>query len=203
MKLNKFLTAMVMSGIVLTSCVQGLVVITNDIDRSKNEAIECGADITTAREEVIFVPEKHIGLEVPDGDTRFKSYMDYRTLTNHRSDQWHLQEKAETDENGLRVYDGCYMVALGSYYSTTIGDKFRITLDTGVSFDAVLGDMKADCHTDYCNQYFPMNNGQKNVVEFIVDVHELNDKARVMGDISYINGFKGNVTKIERIYDNE
>jgi hypothetical protein len=46
-----------------------------------------------------------------------------------------------------------------------------------------------------------MNDGGKNVIEFIVDTDELDSMARKMGDISFISGFKGNVSTIERIYE--
>ena len=136
-------------------------------------------------------------LTVPDIDTDFKSYMDYRCITDTHSTQYRLQQDAETDENGLRTYHGRYMVALGTYYGE-VGDELTITLDSGECFDVVIGDIKADCDTDKTNRYHPMANGGGNVIEFIVDTKELPKKARYMGTISAIDGFDGNVEKIER-----
>ena len=139
--------------------------------------------------------------DVPAGDTAFKSYMSYKAITNTKSDQYKLQQKCWTDKNGLRRYDGDkYVIALGTYYADSIGEEFRITLDTGKSFNAVVGDFKADRHTDALNQYTPMEN-RKCVVEFVVDTPSLDKTAKRMGDISYIKGFNGNVEKIENVSD--
>ena len=174
----------------------------------KTEKIECGAMTEAAIEEKNFdkvavgrTDPKPVEYGVPVGDTSFKSYMDWETITNTRSPQYKLQENCYTDCDGLRKYGDDYCVALGSYYAKYIGERFRVTLDSGDSFTAVVGDFKADRHTDSVHRYTPMANGGKNVIEFIVDTDELDTTARKMGDISYISGFKGNVSTIERIYN--
>ena len=146
---------------------------------------------------------RYVEYDVPTGNTSFKSYMDYRAITNTESRQYKLQQEAYTDDYGLRMYDDMYMVALGSYYVDEIGDIFRITLDNGTVFYAVAGDLKADKDTDECNQYHPMENGLRNVVEFIVDTRELNSSVRKSGTIGTYTEFKGNVTSIERVYKYE
>lgn len=143
--------------------------------------------------------EKQKTFEVPDGDTSFKSYMDYRAITNICSDQFKLQQECVTDSHGLRRYGDDYVIAVGSYYSKNIGDRLTITLDNGSSFTAVVGDFKANKHTDSTNRYYAMSGGKKNVIEFIVDTDALDNKARRMGDISYIDGFVGNVKSIEKV----
>lgn len=137
-------------------------------------------------------------LSVPSGDTSFKSYMDWECITNTRSTQYKMQEQSYTDSTGLRRYKtGEYMVAMGTYYGQ-VGDRFKITLDSGKTFECVLGDQKADVDTDMTNRYTEMGDDQKNVIEFIVDTDKLPDMTRKMGDISY-DGFEGNVKKIERM----
>ena len=136
-------------------------------------------------------------LTVPDIPTDFKAYMDYRAITDTHSAQYRLQQSAETDENGLRTYHGKYMVALGTYYGE-VGDELTITLDTGESFDVIIGDIKADCDTDATNRYHPMANGGGNVIEFIVDTKQLPHDVRWSGTVSSIEDFAGNVEKIER-----
>ena len=138
---------------------------------------------------------------VPDGDTSFKAYMDYRTITDTSTPQYDLQKRCWTDCDGFRRQTDDYVVALGSYYSTEIGDRFEITLDTGVIFTAILGDQKADRDTDDLNQYTPLGNdkSKKNVVEFIVDVDKINKKSRISGDMSNSYGFTGNIISIERL----
>jgi len=124
--------------------------------------------------------------------------MDYRTITDETSDQWELQKKAITDENGLRRIGDHYIVALGTYYSDRCGDVFQIELEGGETFTAIVGDIKADIHTDCSRMYCPMGNGKGNLLEFIVDSDKLREEAIKTGDISYI-GFEGDVVRIDKI----
>jgi len=137
-------------------------------------------------------------LEVPNMNTSFKTYMDYRTITDKSSRQWKLQQQAVTDSQGFRKVGEYLCVALGSYFSTNIGDKFKITLDSGNIILVILGDCKADIHTDKTNRYIPKN---KNVVEFIVDSNKLDKSVKAMGSVGVLDGFKGRVVKIERIVE--
>jgi hypothetical protein len=170
------------------------------------EEVDAGAAVMTAAiEDKRFGSPKPVEYEyaVPVGDTSFKSYMDWECITNTNSTQYKLQQDCWTDDTGLRRYGDDYVVALGSYYAKYIGERFRVTLSTGEDFPAVVGDFKADCHTDSLNRYTPMGDGGKNVVEFVVDTQELDDTVRKMGDISYIEGFEGNVERIEKVYESE
>ena len=145
-------------------------------------------------------------MQIPNCDTSFKSYMDYRCITNKASDQYKLQQSAWTDDMGLRRVDDYYLVAMGTYYSNTVGDKFRITLEGDKTFDVMIGDIKADIHTDNSNMYSPVYNENgtfksANVVEFIIDIKSMDRKVKLMGDVSAYEEFKGNIVKIERISD--
>jgi hypothetical protein len=135
-------------------------------------------------------------MDVPYGvDGSFKTYMDYRTITNKRSWQWGLQTKAYTNKEGFRMIDGKYLVAMGTYYSKGYGEEFIITLDSGKELNVMVGDIKADRHTDSTNKYITRNG---NIVEFIVDTNTLNGMSRKMGNVSY-SGLWGGITKIEKI----
>ena len=123
----------------------------------------------------------------------FKSYTNYKCLSRS-SAQWKLQKKAYTDKNGLRKIGDDYLVAMGSYYTKHLGDRFKITLSTEKSFTVRICDFKANSDTNSTHQY--TTNGC--MIEFYVD-RNLNPKARRMGDISYIKGFKGNIIKVEKI----
>lgn len=170
----------------------------------ENERTAAAQALKTAQvREVATDSEPATEYAVPYGDTSFKSYMDYRCITNHESAQWALQKYCKTDGSGLRRYGDDYVVALGSYYADHIGDRFKITLESGEEFTAVVGDFKADVHTDASNRYTPMSNGRKNVLEFIVDTKCLDRKAKLMGDISYVDGFLGNVLSIEKVEKND
>lgn len=149
-------------------------------------------------------------MEVPNVDSEFKAYMDYRTITSPSSTQYKMQNDPNTytDAEGFRKYTDAtgeeyYMVALGSYYTgDSCGKKFRITLDNGQAFNAVTGDVKADIHTNSTHQY--RDNGTvTNVVEFIVDSNAIPDTCKKMGSMSYAGegAFKGNIAKIELIDD--
>lgn len=147
---------------------------------------------------------KMVSYAVPDGDTSFKTYMGYQAITNTNSAQYKLQQKATTDEHGLRQVDDYYIVALGSFYTESIGDKFVVELDTGVRIKVIVGDFKADKHTDNTNRYIDIydNNGNfisHNVIEFIVDTATLDKTAKNWGDISAIDGFEGNISAIYKL----
>lgn len=140
---------------------------------------------------------------IPNYDTSFKTYMDYRKITDKTSAQYMLQMEAHTDDMGLRKYEDHYIVAMGTYYSDNVGDTFKITLDNDTSFNVIIGDIKADCHTDSKNMYSPVydQNGNlisANVIEFIVDTKKLDRSVKRLGTVSAYDDFKGNIVKIER-----
>ena len=140
---------------------------------------------------------------IPNYDTSFKTYMDYRCITDKTSAQYMLQMEAHTDDMGLRKYEDHYIVAMGTYYSDNVGDTFRITLDNDIYFNVIIGDIKADCHTDSKNMYSPVydQNGNfvsANVIEFIVDTKKLDRSVKKLGTIEAYDNFKGNIVKIER-----
>lgn len=138
---------------------------------------------------------KTILLDLPSVSGEKKTYMDYRCIKDKKSKQYELQQYAYTDSYGYRRVGEYYMIALGSAYGTEIGSKYLITLESGLRFPAILGDCKADIHTDEHNKYNPHN---ENIVEYIVDSTLLHKPSRVMGDVSY-GGFEGAVTTIEKI----
>lgn len=170
------------------------------VEEPKQEPIpEPIPDQTTVESEVIdeyFDDAQVIGeYAVPSINTNFKSYTNY-TLLSKRSIQWKLQERAYTDENGLRKIGNYYLAAMGSYYSTTIGDKFRLTTDTGAVFDIMLCDGKSDRHTDSRHMYTTANNC---MVEFYVDTTKLNRKAKRAGSLGVLPEFSGSIVKVESL----
>lgn len=134
-------------------------------------------------------------------DFSFHSYMDYRKITHTNSKQYELQQKCWTDELGLRRCGTDYVVALGTYFSDNVGDRFKIYLDNGNSFYATVGDIKADSVTDELNAYVPMDNSIGNMVEFIIDDKAANTNMLMLGTVSYHDFFNGSVINIERIED--
>ena len=165
---------------------------------SSNESIKIEEPTqTTVESEVIDEyfddAQPTIVYQVPNIDTTFKSYT-YYTALSKRSIQWKLQEKAYTDENGLRKIEDYFLVAMGSYYSTRIGDCFRITTDTGATFKVMLCDSKANKHTDSKNMYTLENNC---MVEFYVDKTNFNLLPKIRGTLSVFPQFDGSIIKVE------
>lgn len=152
-------------------------------------------------EEIIGVQEdkelySYNTLELPTEATgEFKTYMDYRKITDKTSKQWNLQQLATTNEKGFRVFNGRYLVAVGTYYANEVGKELKITLDNGFVFYAIVGDIKMDTHTDANNQYVPING---NIIEFIVDINKLDPTTKKLGDVSNL-GFKGKIVRIEEV----
>lgn len=140
----------------------------------------------------------NIEYETPDNSGAFKSYTNYRLLSKN-SPQWNkiqCDENAYTDENGLRKVGEYYCVAMGSYYTDTLGDLFEITTEGG-TFKVIICDFKADHDTDAKNQYTSAN---RCMTEFYVDTGSLNKTAKLMGDISYIDeSFEGVIVEVNKI----
>lgn len=135
-------------------------------------------------------------LPVPDIATDFKTYMDYRAITDTDSVQYALQQEAYTDSLGIRRIDGDVCVALGTAYAEGCGERFEITLDSGNTFTAIVGDIKADCHTDPSNRYVELWEGHGDMVEFIVETEKLDDTVRIMGSVGEYEKYSGSVTSI-------
>ena len=132
-------------------------------------------------------------------DSNRKLYMYYTSVTCEASDQYKLlySDYCKTDPNtGIRMYGGRYCIALGSYYTTQIGQKVDVVLENGNIIPCVLGDCKADIHTNATHQY---NWGTGNVVEFIVDPYVFDYLKDDTGTCNWIWGFDGKVTRINLV----
>lgn len=176
--------------------------------KTKNESIgntnEPDLETPVAKTCLVEIVEQEIQLEIPDCDTSFKAYMDYSCITDDTTMQWELQQKAYTNEYGLRKIGTDYCVAVGSYYSETVGERFKITLENDNEFTVIISDLKKDEHTDSSNRYSPVydENGEfysANVLEFIVDTDQLHSMVTTLGTVSYYDEFEGNIVSIEKI----
>ena len=140
-------------------------------------------------------------LELPSISTSRKLFTDYRCYNLWYTPHYRLQQMAWTDEYGLRRFNDDYIVGLGQFYSTDIGDRFLVTLDTGVTFSIILGDNKAATDCDERNQYTPCTdfNGSANanVLEFIVDHNSLPKEVHMCGGVECLDKFKGDIVKLE------
>lgn len=178
-------------------------------DSKENMKVDAAVEQAIS-EEVIDEPKidpvTYTDLGVPTNvDTSFKTYMDWRTVTNKASNQYKLINAygfhddqgfmRALGEKDLGITDDYYMIALGSYYGTTIGTKYRITTTEGRVFYGILSDCKADRHTNSTHQYAR----NKDVVEFLVDTRYLNSAVKRMGSANIYSPLRGAIAKIERI----
>ena len=129
-----------------------------------------------------------INLNISD----FKSWMPYTAITDKNSLQYKIICQATPDENGIMKISNFYCAALGSAYGK-VGDKFKITTDTGNIFYIIKADQKSDQHTIGDNK--TSLDGSK--VEFIVDKNNLNKEVKKTGNVSVINQFSGKIKNIE------
>lgn len=82
-----------------------------------------------------------------------KSYEYASAITNKGSKAYELKSISETDENGFLRYKERYLVAIGTHFNAPVGTFITITLENGEEIPAVVGDIKADKHTDQNNVY--------------------------------------------------
>ena len=97
-----------------------------------------------------------------------KHYMPYHLVTNKTSKQYYFLRDADatTDkETGIRLHDGRYCIAVGSYYTSKIGTKINLIMENGSTVKCVLGDQKAD--RDTIVNHSQATDGS--IVEMIVD----------------------------------
>lgn len=139
------------------------------------------------------MPSNYSNFDVPDNNT-IKSYMDYRRITSKSSRQYELQHSlAYTGNHGIRMVGDRYCVAVGSYYTTTIGQYIDIELKNGNVIHGILADCKDDKDTDSTNRL----HSDGSVVEFVVDTDYLDNTAKQMGDISYVNDWNSKIINIK------
>lgn len=134
---------------------------------------------------------------IPDLPSDVKHYTDYRCYNIVGTAQYNLQQQATTDELGFRRYGDDYIVAMGSYYSTEVGDRFYIHQTNNISYTVVTGDMKADIHTDPTNRYLPCINYDNeecaNILEFIIDERVMDNRCLSYGSVSYYDDFDADI----------
>ena len=137
-------------------------------------------------------------LELPEeADGKFKTYMDYRKITDKNSKQWKLQKQAWTEGRGFRKIGEHFLVAVGTFYADKVGKELLIEFEDGQKIKAIVGDIKQDRHTDPTNRYVPING---NIVEFIVDTEKLEPEVIRLGDVSWLglNGKIKSIWEVER-----
>ena len=123
-----------------------------------------------------------------------KTYMDYRTITSTGTYEYKLQNTvASTNDDGIRMINGRYCIAIGTAFGTRIGQYIDLVLENGTVIHCVMGDTKSDAHTDP-EHVFTVASGCCS--EFIVETEKLNGVAK-SGDVSNAHPeWKSAVSKI-------
>lgn len=129
----------------------------------------------------------------------FKSFMDYKTITSKATGQYKLQnEFAYTGNFGIRQVSGRYCIAVGTAFNAQIGDYTDLILENGNVISCIVGDIKADEHTNVDNITTTVNGC---VSEFIVDTSVLPSEVKLNGNISLcLEEWNSKVVEI-KIYD--
>lgn len=139
-------------------------------------------------------PLSYTEFDVPQYSGK-KSYMGHHFGSG--TNQHRLQQMAITNSDGFRIVNGRYCVALGTHFTDQIGQYFDLILENETVIPCVLGDVKADIHTDAAN-IFSRNNCCS---EFVVDTELLDQDAKFHGDCShYLPEWNSPVIKI-KVYD--
>lgn len=141
-------------------------------------------------------------------NTTFKAFMGYHMITDKTSKQYEMQKEATTDEHGFRKYNDMYMIAVGSRYASECGKIFSVKLSTTKTIKCIVSDIKADENTDETNSYTlcvdkagnicydEIGRPMVNVIEFIVDVNELDESIRNVSGTMCSTGIEGEIISL-------
>ncbi len=144
------------------------------------------------------------GFELPEITGATKTYAYYKAVTAKSTPQYKLLNSKECytdEETGIRMVDGYYCIALGSYYGTKIGTKYRITLQDGEEIkelNCILCDQKSNRHTDEKHQYAVKN---RDIMEFYIEKGKL--PRGIVGNYGNLEQFRGDIVKIEQYPETE
>jgi hypothetical protein len=126
-----------------------------------------------------YITHKEVVIEQ---SSSFKSYMPYTAITSKTSKQYELSQLCTTNELGLRIIQDRFCVAVGTTVTSEIGTYIDVVLKNGTIISCVVGDVKANVHTNSDNITTSTNGC---VCEFIIDKETLPRKIKRSGNISY------------------
>lgn len=132
-------------------------------------------------------------------DNGFKSYMDYRKITDKSSRQWDYQQFAVTDEEtGIRKINDRYCIALGTGFNAPVGTEVDVNLENGNIIQCIVSEVKSDKDTDALNLYH-LSDGS--VIEFIVDENMVKTEVKAAGSLSKVSPeFKSKIISIRKYF---
>lgn len=132
------------------------------------------------------------GVKVCDTGNKRKDYASETSTTDTTSNQYQLFNnnkygRLEHDEWGLAYIEEhgikYYCNALATYYTSEIGSKFKVTLESGVVIYTITCDIKADKHTHKGNNDDSPNclSGDGSMLEFYGNLSKLKSQMRKHG----------------------
>ena len=111
----------------------------------------------------------------------FFSYMDADCINGVGTDQLKMKEGYRLDSSGIWTYDGRWCIAVGSYYTTHIGQYIDVVLKNGTIITGILADCKSDKDTDSTRR----QNANGSIVEFVVNESSLSSEVKEHGSCAY------------------
>ena len=164
------------------------------INNTSKEVIE---DMQVKQNEDTYI--NYVSYDVPE-NSGFKSFMDYRMITDVSSKQYTLQQNyAKTGSYGIRMVSDRFCVALGSYFSADIGQCVDLVLKNGTVIRCIMADLKDDADTDDANITTTANGCMS---EFVVDTPELDNSVKLHGNISYCTDEWNSPIVSVKVYNN-
>lgn len=127
-------------------------------------------------------------------DGTFKSYMDYRKITDDTSKQYELQQNNVTfNDYGIEMLNNRYFIAIGTGHGYFVGDKVEVILEGEKILPCIVGEIKDDKDTDETNIY---RTTDKSIIEFIVDETLVPSEVKLYGSFNIINDYNGKLFNI-------
>ena len=158
---------------------------------------ETAPTVEGAEVELVAEPEPQwVEMDVPSNNS-FKSYMGAHKITDTSSAQYQLKSEYLDSACGIKLVDDRYVIAIGTYYTETVGTRVDLVMDSGEVVPCIVGDVKADEDTDATNRQHNVDNS---VVEFIVNSDTLNSEAKSHGDCSWADPRLMGEIKAIRVY---
>lgn len=167
-------------------------------------------------------------MDIPNGNTSYKSYTNYKAVANHTTRCSCLWFKiairkicgttynTKTDSTtGVRyvTFEGddtkYYCAAMGTYYGE-VGDTFQVTTDKGNSYNVIMCDAKGSDAQGKHNwgTWYHSSGGNKCLTEFYIESNYMPDSMKVYSGGKYIGTtgtydsvkqFSGNITSISKL----
>lgn len=178
-------------------------IISNNHEEITNtESNKLGDDVTTPvepdKDTISDVDSRIYDLPVNSNYKGFKSYMSYQAITSTGSVQYALQQYAISDDDGFRKLDNRYMIAVGTGCDAPCGTYIDLILKNGTEIPCIVGDIKADVHTEDGNDYTVYSWCAS---EFIIDDTCLNETIAYAGNVSVSDESWNSKVVAYRIYD--